>query len=95
MPAYLVADVDVHDPERYAEYVRLASGTVDEHGGRYLVRGGETEALEGDWSPRRLIVIEFPSRAAARAWYDSPRYREARAVRQSCSRGDFVVVDGV
>ena len=70
MPAYLIADVEVTDPAGYADYTRDIVATVDAFGGRYLVRGGKTEVLEGDWSPRRVVVIEFPSMAQLRAWYD-------------------------
>lgn len=95
MAVYMIATIEVHDPERYKEYAALAGDSVAEHGGRYLVRGGATEVLEGDWSPRRVVVLEFPDRESLQAWYDSDVYREAKAIRQSASTGDFVVVEGV
>jgi uncharacterized protein (DUF1330 family) len=95
MPAYLIANVRVHDPERYRDYAALAGASVAAHGGRYLARGGETDELEGDWGPERVVVLEFPSLQAARAWYASPAYAEAKAIRQAAATGDFVFVDGV
>ena len=94
MPAYLIADVDVQDPEGYARYRELSSASVARHGGRWVVRGGEHETLEGDWDPGRLVVIEFDDADAARAWWNSEDYREAAAVRQAASVGRFVLVEG-
>lgn len=94
MAVYLIATIEVHDPERYAEYAAKAGTSVNDHGGRYLVRGGATEVLEGDWSPQRVVVLEFPDRESLQAWYDSDVYREAKAIRQSASTGDFLLVEG-
>jgi uncharacterized protein (DUF1330 family) len=94
MPAYVIADIDVHDPERYAAYREESTATVAEHGGRWLVRGGRWEVAEGDWRPARLVVIEFPDAAAAWAWYRSDRYRAAAEVRRAASTGSVVVVEG-
>jgi uncharacterized protein (DUF1330 family) len=95
MPAYLIADVEVTDPAGYAEYTRAIVATVDAHGGRYLVRGGRSEVLEGDWTPRRLVVIEFPNAEALRAWYDSPEYAPLIDLRQRTANARLVMVDGV
>ena len=95
LPGYVIADVDVHDPERYPDYTRLVPGTLEPFGGRFVVRGGATEVLEGSWSPSRLVVLEFPSVEHARAWYESDVYREAKALRQRYSTGNLVLVDGV
>lgn len=95
MPAYLIADVTVTDPERYPEYVRLVPATLEPYGGRFIVRGGTTEIAEGDWQPQRLVIIEFPSLAQARAWYDSPEYAPAKALRQRLSEGRLLFVEGV
>lgn len=95
MAAYFVNNIEVHDPVRYADYAAIAGPSVPEHGGRYLVRGGAAETLEGDVVAHRVVVIEFDSREAAMAWYESPVYREARAIRAECSRGDWILVDGV
>ena len=95
MPAYLIADVEVTDPAGYAEYSRAIMGTIEAHRGRYLVRGGATEVLEGDWSPKRTIVIEFPSAAQLRAWYDSPEYEPLKALRKRTAVSRLVLVEGV
>ena len=94
MAAYVIADIEITDPAGYEEYRRRVPATVASYGGRYLARGGPSETLEGDWQPKRLVVIEFPSLAEARRWYDSEEYREPRAIRQRCSRGHAVLVEG-
>jgi uncharacterized protein (DUF1330 family) len=94
MPAYVIADIEITDPQGYEEYRRLGAPTVAQYGGRYVVRGGAAETLEGDWQPRRLVVIEFPSLAQARRWYDSEEYREAKAIRQRCARSRALLVEG-
>jgi uncharacterized protein (DUF1330 family) len=94
MPAYVIADIEITDPAGYEEYRRRVPAIVAQYGGRYLVRGGASETLEGDWHPRRLVVLEFPSMAQARAWYDSEEYREPRAIRQRSSQGHAILVQG-
>ena len=94
MPAYVIADVDVTDAETYREYTALVPASLEPFGGRFLVRGPEVERLEGDWEPHRLVVIEFPSLEQAHAWYSSPRYEEAKAIRLRASRGSLLLVDG-
>jgi uncharacterized protein (DUF1330 family) len=94
--AYVIVDMDVTDPDRYAaEYVPLSGPSVEAAGGRYLARGGETEVLEGDRQPHRTVIIEFDSLDAARTWYESPAYRIARAAREGAAVGSFIVVEGV
>jgi uncharacterized protein (DUF1330 family) len=95
MAAYVIVDIEVTDPVGYEEYKKLAAPTVAAYGGRYVVRGGAAETLEGDWIPRRLVVLEFESVADARRWWDSPEYAEARAVRQRTARTNMVVVAGL
>jgi uncharacterized protein (DUF1330 family) len=95
MPAYVVATVTVNDPVRYAEYRRLVEPTLAHHGGRFIVRGGAIEPLEGPWRPGRLVILEFPSVEHARAWWHSPEYAEARAIRQATSQGTLLIVEGV
>ena len=94
MPGYVIADVTVTDPETYADYRALTPGTIAAFDGRFLVRGGGHEVIAGDWSPGRLVLLEFDSLARAAAWYDSPAYVEARAIRQRASTGNMVIVDG-
>ncbi|HLT28022.1 MAG TPA: DUF1330 domain-containing protein [Zeimonas sp.] len=96
MPAYVIADVKVSDPERYKEYMALSPAAIEAAGGRFLVRGGAHEVLEGDWRPTRMVMAEFPDMAAARAFYDSARYREARAKRAGATEYfRMIVVQGV
>jgi uncharacterized protein (DUF1330 family) len=95
MPAYVLVDVDVTDAGRYDEYRVLAAASVEQHGGRYLVRGGASEVLEGERVPNRLVVLEFPDAGAARAWYHSAEYGEARATRAGAATGSFILVEGV
>jgi uncharacterized protein (DUF1330 family) len=94
MPAYVIADITVTDPDRYAEYRAQVPATVSKHGGRFIVRGAAHERLEGDWQPGRLVVIEFPDVAAARAWYASQEYRPLIALRRSASAGSVLLVEG-
>lgn len=95
MPAYVIANVDVHDMELYREYAQLVPATLAPYGGRFLVRGGNLEALEGDWLPPRLVVIEFPSADQARQWYESEAYAAAIPLRQRASDGTLLLVEGL
>jgi uncharacterized protein (DUF1330 family) len=94
MPAYVIVETDVTDPEQYERYKAAASGAIAAAGGRYLVRGGELAILEGDWRPSRLVVLEFEDLAAARRWYDSERYRAARRLREGAAHLRMVAVQG-
>lgn len=95
MTAYLIADVEVHDRDAYATYTKQVPATVEAHGGRYLVRGGAVEVLEGSWSPKRCVVLEFPDMAAFKAWWDSPEYVPLRALRERSTTSHLVVVQGL
>ena len=95
MPAYVVVDIDVRDRDAYERYKQMAGPTVAAYGGRYVVRGGATQTLEGSWAPTRLVILEFPTAEAGRAWWNSPEYRPAKALRQSCAGTDMLLVDGV
>ena len=96
MPAYLVANLDVHDLERYStDYATPAGRSVARHGGRYIVRGGRLEILEGNDFRDRLVIIEFESVEAALAWYHSEEYQAAIPARQRFASGSMVIVDGV
>jgi uncharacterized protein (DUF1330 family) len=95
MAAYVIADLEVTDPTRFAEYRQRVPATLAAYGGRFLVRGGAHEVAEGHWQPRRLVVLEFSSLAQAKRWYDSEEYREPKAMRLAASRGNLVFVEGV
>jgi uncharacterized protein (DUF1330 family) len=92
---YVIAEIEIEDAERYEDYKRLVPATLEAFGGRFVVRGGKTEVLEGDWTPGRLVVLEFPSVEEARAWYESDEYREAKLVRQRYSTATLLLVEGV
>jgi uncharacterized protein (DUF1330 family) len=96
MPAYVIGDVrEARDAEALAEYRRRNTDVVARHGGRFIVRGGEHELLEGDWDTVRIVVIEFPDMAAARGWYESEDYAPLKALRQGASDTNLILVDGV
>ena len=95
MPAYVLAHIDVTDPENYKEYIRMSPESIVQYGGRFLVRGPAPEVLEGTWVPKRLVLIEFPSVEQARRWWASPEYAAAKAKRQATSTGDLVILPGV
>ena len=92
---YIVVEIEVTDPVGYEEYRRLAPPTVAEHGGRYLVRGGASETLEGGWAPRRLVVLEFPSVEKAREWWSCESYAGLKALRQRTAKTRMVLIEGV
>jgi uncharacterized protein (DUF1330 family) len=95
MAAYMIVDVEVLEPVEYQTYRAMVPGTLVPYGGRFVVRGGDFEVLEGDWQPKRIVVLEFPSVEQARAWYDSEEYRAAKALRQRLARSSVVMVAGV
>ena len=95
MTAYVIVDIDVHDTVGYEEYKKLAPAIVESFGGKYLARGGRTEMLEGDWSPKRLVILQFESSEQAKKWLNSEEYREARALRHQTANSQMVVIDGV
>jgi len=95
MPAYVIVNVHVTDPELYAEYVAGAPATIERFGGRYLARGGAIDVREGSWSPERLVVLEFADVETARAWYESDEYTRLREIRQRASTAEFVITEGL
>lgn len=95
MAAYIIADVRVSDPAAYEAYRRQVGATLERYGGRFLVRGGAVQSLEGGWEPQRIVVLVFESVERARAWYDSPEYGPLLRLRQGASEGRFVLVEGV
>jgi len=95
MAAYVVLNIDVTDPARYADYARAAGLTVEQFGGRYLARGGQAEALEGAANPKRVVILEFPTLERAQAWWNSPEYAEPKLIRANSARSDTFIVEGV
>jgi uncharacterized protein (DUF1330 family) len=94
MAAYVIADVQVTDPAGYEPYRPLAAASIARFGGRYIVRGGNADLLEGAPEPERIVVIEFPDAETARRWYQSDEYQSALKIRQSASRGRLILVEG-
>jgi len=95
MPAYVILDVQVTDPDTYSMYKDLASTAVATYGGVYLARGGHSEQMEGDWLPGRMVILQFPSLEKARIWLSSPEYAPARALRNQAAITRMVVVEGI
>jgi uncharacterized protein (DUF1330 family) len=95
MPAYVIVDIEVRDAAAYAEYGKVVGATLAPYGGKFVVRGGGIDVLEGGWKPQRLVVLEFENMARARAWYDSEEYRVPKLMRMRASKGNIVLVDGV
>ena len=94
MSAYVIAEVNVTDPEQFAEYRTLVPATIEKYGGRFVVRGGAVETKEGGWSPSRIVVLEFPSMEKARSWYHSPEYAPALALRLKSASAKLILVEG-
>jgi uncharacterized protein (DUF1330 family) len=94
MAAYVIAEVNVTDPALYDEYRKLVPATVAKYGGRFAVRGGAVETKEGGWNPARMVVLEFPTMAQARAWYHSPEYAPALALRHKAANAKLILVEG-
>jgi len=95
MPAYVIVETDVHDPEQYEHYKAASPDAVHSGGGRFVVRGGELAVLEGDWDPARLVILEFPDLEAAKRWYDSPEYEQAKQLRENAANLRMVAVQGL
>jgi uncharacterized protein (DUF1330 family) len=94
MAAYVIVQISIEDPLVYEEYKLLAPSSVAAYGGRYVVRGGRSEVLEGAWQPPRLVILEFPTLAQAHAWWSSPEYAPAKALRQRCAQTEMLLIEG-
>ena len=94
MAAYVIVEIEILDPAGYEEYKKLAGATVLKNGGKYIVRGGVTEVLEGDWQPKRIVVLEFESMARAREWLHCEEYREPRQMRHRTASTNMILVEG-
>ena len=95
MPAYVIIETDITDAAQYEQYKRASPAAIQAGGGRFLARGGELAVLEGDWQPSRLVVLEFDDLAAARQWYQSEVYQQAKNLRDGAARLRMVAVQGV
>ncbi len=95
MPAYLIVEIEVQDPVGYEDYKKQAAATVFKYGGKYIVRGGKTEVLEGDWQPKRLVILEFASIDRAKEWLHCEEYREPRKLRHKTAKTNMIAVEGL
>ncbi|MBZ5648738.1 MAG: DUF1330 domain-containing protein [Acidobacteriia bacterium] len=95
MAAYVVVEIEVKEAQRYERYKQLAPPSITKFGGKYLARGGETETLEGSWSPKRLVILEFPTMERAKEWWASKEYAEAKGLRQACAATKMVLLEGL
>jgi uncharacterized protein (DUF1330 family) len=95
MAAYVVVQVDVKDPARYEAYKTMVPPSLERYGGRFVVRGGSVYTMEGTWAPKRFVLVEFPSVEQAKAWWASPEYAEAKALRQATAQSQLIIVEGL
>ena len=95
MAAYVVVQVEVKDADRYEGYKKMVPPSLEKFGGRFIVRGGRVHPMEGTWSPKRFVVVEFPSVEQAKAWWASPEYAEAKALRQATAESQLIIVEGL
>jgi uncharacterized protein (DUF1330 family) len=95
MPAYVIVEISINDPATYERYKELAPPSIAMYGGRYIARGGKTTTLEGEWKPKRLVILEFPTAKHASDWWSSPEYAEAKVLRQSCATSRMILVEGL
>lgn len=95
MSAFVLVEVSVHDPKDYEEYKKLTPATIAAYDGKFVVRGGQTETLEGNWQPERIVVLEFPTVKRAKEWWSSDMYSKAKVIRQRAAKTKMIVVQGV
>ena len=95
MSAYIIVEIDITDPVRYEDYKKQAAATVHKYDGKYIVRGGKTEVLEGDWKPKRIVVLQFESAERAKEWLNCEEYREPRKMRHRTARTNMILVEGM
>jgi len=95
MAAYVLAEIEITNPEGYKAYTALVPATIEQYGGKFLHRGGGIHVFEGDWPQRRRVIIEFPSKERALEWYNSPEYAKPLALRKANSNGRLLLLDGV
>ncbi|MCC9135169.1 DUF1330 domain-containing protein [Pontibacter silvestris] len=94
MAAYVIVEIEITDLETYQGYTKLTPATLEKYNGKFVVRGGQYESLEGDWKPNRIVLLEFPSVDRAKEWWNSPEYTPAKAIRQKAANTKMIVVEG-
>ena len=95
MAAYIVVEVEVNDPTEYQTYAKQTPASLEPYGGKFIVRGGNAETIEGDWQPERFVIIEFPNVEQAKAWYNSPEYTAIIGIRHHAAKARMILVQGV
>ena len=95
MPAYIIVDVTITDPQLYEEYKKLTPASIAAWQVKFIVRGGATETLEGDWQPGRFVMLEFPNAELARQWWHSTEYAPAKNIRQRAASTKMILAEGV
>lgn len=95
MSAYVIVNVEVSDPTQYDVYKQMAPASIEAYGGKYIVRGGPIDVLEGRWTPRRVVILEFPDKRAAHNWWNSSEYADAKAMRNASAYSEMIVVEGL
>jgi uncharacterized protein (DUF1330 family) len=95
MSAFVVVQVEVKDPARYEAYKSMVPSSLVKYGGRFVVRGGQVQVMEGTWAPKRFVLVEFPSVEQAKAWWASPEYAEAKSLRQATAESQLIVAEGI
>ncbi|MBV6477811.1 MAG: hypothetical protein HGGPFJEG_00555 [Ignavibacteria bacterium] len=95
MSAYIIVDIEVKNPNEYEEYKKLALPTLKPFGGKYIVRGGKVEILEGNWNPNRFVILEFPDSEKAKAWWNSDAYTAAKSIRYRTANSKMILVEGL
>ena len=95
MAAYIIVEIEIIDPVGYEEYKKQAAAAVHKYGGKYIARGGKTEVLEGDWNPKRIVVLQFESMERAKEWLNCKEYREPRKMRHKTAKTNMILVEGV
>lgn len=95
MPAYVIVEISIHDPVAYEDYKKLTPAAIAAYDGKFVVRGGQAEPLEGEWQPERIVILEFPTVERAKEWWSSEIYTEAKIIRQRAATTKMLVVQGV
>ena len=93
MPAYIIVEVSIQDPKGYEEYKKLTPASIAAYSGKFLIRGGKTETLEGDWEPQRIVVVEFPNVEMAKKWWNSPEYAPAKNIRHITAKTKMILAE--
>ena len=95
MAAYIIVEIEITDPAGFEEYRKQVPPTIEQHGGKYIVRGGPCETLEGDWKPKRIVVLQFDNMERAKAWHSSREYAEPRKLRHRTAKTRMILVEGM